>query len=127
MAAGDDKKGSLKQLATELNLSVTTVSRALGGYSDVSPATRQRVLDAAARADYVPNAAARILVTGRTDFVALIFPLRERAHIDPFLGEYITGLGEGLGRTRSRSAAGHSRFKPDRDDCPTACCRVGQG
>ena len=96
MAAGDDKKGSLKQLATELNLSVTTVSRALGGYSDVSPATRQRVLDAAARADYVPNAAARNLVTGRTDFIALIFPLRERARIDPFLGEYITGLGEGL-------------------------------
>ncbi len=96
MAAGIDKKGSLKALAAELNLSVTTVSRALGGFSDVAPATRQRVLDAASRARYVPNAAAKMLVTGRTGFVALMLPLRDRAMLDPFLGEYITGLSEGL-------------------------------
>ncbi|ASJ74143.1 substrate-binding domain-containing protein [Granulosicoccus antarcticus] len=96
MAAVQDSKGTLKGIATELNLSVTTVSRALGGFSDVAPATRQRVLDAAARAGYSPNSAARSLVTGRTNFVCLIFPLRDRARIDPFLGEYITGLSEGL-------------------------------
>lgn len=96
MAADTDKRGSLKGLAAELNLSVTTVSRALGGYSDVAPATRQRVLEAAARAGYVPNAAAKMLVTGRTGFVGLMLPLRDRAVLDPFLGEYITGLSEGL-------------------------------
>ena len=96
MATAMDKKGSLKGIATELNLSVTTVSRALGGFSDVAPATRQRVLDAASRAGYSANSAARMLVTGRTNFVGLLFPLRDRARIDPFLGEYITGLSEGL-------------------------------
>lgn len=89
-------KGTLRALAQQLNLSITTVSRALGGFADVAPATRQRVLDAAAKAGYAPNAAARTLATGRSNAIGLVFPLRKRARIDPFLGEYITGLGEGL-------------------------------
>ena len=40
----------LRQLASSLHLSVTTVSRALDGYPDVSPATRERVRAAAAAA-----------------------------------------------------------------------------
>ncbi len=90
------KKGTLKALAETLNLSVTTVSRALGGYSDVASATRERVLEAAANADYVPNSAAKMLVTGRSGFVGFMLPLRESATLDPFLGEYIAGLSAGL-------------------------------
>ena len=37
---------TLKDLAAKLGLSITTVSRALAGYSDVAEATRQRVLAA---------------------------------------------------------------------------------
>lgn len=90
------KKGTLKALATTLDLSVTTVSRALGGYSDVAPVTRARVLEAAANANYVPNSAAKMLVTGRSGFVGFMLPLRESATLDPFLGEYIAGLSTGL-------------------------------
>ena len=39
----------LKELATELGLSQTTVSRALNGYPEVSEATRERVNEAARR------------------------------------------------------------------------------
>ncbi len=90
------KKGTLKALAKTLDLSVTTVSRALGGYSDVAPATLARVLEAASKANYVPNSAAKMLVTGRSGFVGLMLPLRESATLDPFLGEYIAGLSAGL-------------------------------
>ena len=48
----------LKDLAGELGLSQTTVSRALNGYPEVSEATRQRVLEAARRFDYRPHASA---------------------------------------------------------------------
>lgn len=96
MAGSINRKGTLKGLAAELDLSVTTVSRALGGYSDVAEGTRQRVLAAASRADYVPNSAAQMLVTGRTGFVGLLLPLQNPAILDPFLGEYITGLSQGL-------------------------------
>ena len=90
------KKGTLKGIAAELGLSITTVSRALAGYSDVAEATRDRVVAAAAAADYVPNSAGKMLVTGRSGFVGFLLPLRETAVLDPFLGEYIAGLSEGL-------------------------------
>ena len=34
---------NIKELAKKLDLSITTVSRALGGYSDVSEKTREKV------------------------------------------------------------------------------------
>lgn len=87
---------TLRHLADELELSITTVSRGLAGYDDVAEATRERVRDAAARAGYVPNSAGKSLVTGRSGFVGLVLPLREPPVIDPFLGEFLSGLGEGL-------------------------------
>lgn len=75
---------------------MTTVSRALGGYDDVAESTRQRVTDAAKRANYVPNSAGKMLVTGRSGFVGLLLPLHNAEFIDPFLGEFIMGLSQGL-------------------------------
>jgi LacI family transcriptional regulator len=86
----------LKELAGELGLSITTVSRALAGYSDVSAATRQRVAEAAERLGYVPSRVGRMLVSGRTDFVGMVLPVRDGRMIDPFIGALVTGLSEGL-------------------------------
>lgn len=96
MNASVQKKGTLKALAAELGLSITTVSRALGGYSDVAEATRLRVVAAAEAADYVPNIAGKMLVSGRSGFVGFLLPLRDSQIFDPFLGEYIIGLSAGL-------------------------------
>ena len=96
MEIATHKKGTLKQLAAELGLSITTVSRALAGYSDVAEATRSRVVAAAEAVDYVPNSAGKMLVTGRSGFVGFLLPLRESPIFDPFLGEYIAGLSAGL-------------------------------
>ena len=46
---------SLRSLASDLGLSITTVSRALDGYEDVAATTRERVNKAAAAAGYRPN------------------------------------------------------------------------
>lgn len=90
------KKGTLKGLAAELGLSITTVSRALAGHSDVAESTRDRVIAAAEAVDYVPNSAGKMLVTGRSGFVGFLLPLRDSPIFDPFLGEYIAGLSAGL-------------------------------
>lgn len=90
------RKGSLKALASELNVSITTVSRALAGYSDVAENTRKRVTDAAARINYVPNSAGKMLVTGRSGYIGLTLPLLDEPFSDPFLGNFIAGLGESL-------------------------------
>lgn len=69
---------SLKLLARELGLSVTTVSRALNGYDDVAADTKQRVHDAAQRMGYRPNTLARRLKMGKIDAVGLLFPFGPR-------------------------------------------------
>ena len=56
---------NLKELATKLGLSPTTVSRALNGYPEVNEATRERVMAAAKRHNYRPNTRAIRLATGR--------------------------------------------------------------
>lgn len=66
---------NLKHLAQTLGLSITTVSRALDGYSDVAPATRERVRAAAQAISYRPNSAARSLRRRRAEVVAVTLPL----------------------------------------------------
>lgn len=65
---------SLKAIAKDLGISVTTVSRALNGYDDVSAETKARVQAAANVRGYRPNTLARRLKMGKIDAVGLIFP-----------------------------------------------------
>lgn len=86
----------LKELASHLGLSQTTVSRALNGYPEVNEETRQRVLDAARRYDYRPNASARRLATGRSGAIGIVLPTDRNLLLDPHYVEFQAGLGERL-------------------------------
>jgi LacI family transcriptional regulator len=84
---------TLKDIAQEVGVSVTTVSRALAGYGDVSPATRRRVEAVAAALGFVPNTAARNLQRQRTDTIALVVPTSgDLRFSDPFFSEFLSGL-----------------------------------
>jgi len=87
---------TLRELAARLDVSVGTVSRALSGDTAIALKTRQRVAEAAQQYGYVPNLAARQLVSGRSGFVGFVMPVRGPNFIDSYLGEFLTGLGEGL-------------------------------
>lgn len=87
----------LKQLSASLGLSPTTVSRALNGYADVSEVTRARVVEAAARLGYQPNATARRLAIGRADAVGIVYPTGVDDMNDPRFLELIAGLTERFG------------------------------
>ena len=65
---------TIQDLARELNISHTTVSRVLNNRNSefISAATRERVWEAASRLGYRPHLAARALVTGRTLQIALL-------------------------------------------------------
>ncbi|MGL4239473.1 MAG: LacI family DNA-binding transcriptional regulator, partial [Beijerinckiaceae bacterium] len=65
---------SIRTLARTLDLSITTVSRALAGYSDVSKATQDRVKAAAQSMGYRPNASARNLKLGKANAMGLVMP-----------------------------------------------------
>jgi LacI family transcriptional regulator len=85
---------NLKELASNLGLSQTTVSRALNGYPEVNEATRTRVEEAAARLGYRPNASARRLATGRAGAVGIVYSTSEG--YGPHTSEFLGGLGSRL-------------------------------
>ncbi|HEY4200563.1 MAG TPA: substrate-binding domain-containing protein [Devosiaceae bacterium] len=87
---------TLRDLAQGLELSTATVSRALAGDEAIALVTRQRVTAAARDAGYVPNVAGRMLARGRSGFVSMVLPVRGPSLVDSFLGEFVTGLSEGL-------------------------------
>ena len=87
---------SLQRIATNLGLSVTTVSRALAGYHDVSAATRARVEAEAKRIDYHPNQIARRLRSGRSGAVGVVLPAGPGQFDDPFFLRMLAGFGPAL-------------------------------
>jgi LacI family transcriptional regulator len=85
---------SIRDVARHLNISITTVSRALNNYDDVAEETRQRVLKAAAELGYTPNRAARQLRRKYSDTIGYILPEDAPRLADPFFAEFIAGLGD---------------------------------
>lgn len=63
----------IKDVAKAAGVSPGTVSRVFNNYSDISEATRKKVLEVARELNYVPNAAARTLSSKRTKKIAMIF------------------------------------------------------
>lgn len=69
------KKVSMKDIAKELNTSITTVSFVINGKSEemgISPATEKKVRDLISKRGFNPNSAARILRTGKSQTIGLI-------------------------------------------------------
>jgi LacI family transcriptional regulator len=66
------RPATISDVAALASVSVGTASKALNGSGSLRPETRQRVLDAAGRLGFRPNAAARALNGGRTYTVGMI-------------------------------------------------------
>ncbi len=84
---------TIKDIAREVGVSITTVSRALTGYSDVAEETRQRVLETATALGYTPNITAQRLQKRRTDTIGFITPTYRPRFSDPFFSEFMAGIG----------------------------------
>ncbi len=73
-------KITLKDLARILDLSESTVSRALHDHPRISKATKKRVQELAEQLDYIPNQIALNLLQKRTNTIGVIVP-RIRYHL----------------------------------------------
>lgn len=78
----------LKDIAHDLNLSKMTISKVLRGQTDVSPATKARVLQRVKELNYRPNIPARSLRTGNTFSIGLVIPSLS----NPFFADIARGL-----------------------------------
>jgi len=68
------KKTTVYDIAKELNITVSTVSRALNNISTISESTRKAVIETAARLNYRPNKIASSLTSGKTYTIGIIVP-----------------------------------------------------
>ncbi|WP_295120796.1 LacI family DNA-binding transcriptional regulator [uncultured Chitinophaga sp.] len=67
-------KINIKYLARELNLAISTVSRALRDSHEISPETKAKVFALAKRLNYQPNASASGLRAQQTKMIAVVIP-----------------------------------------------------
>nr|BFE28882.1 LacI family DNA-binding transcriptional regulator [Actinomadura rugatobispora] len=91
---------TLEEVAARAGVGRGTVSRVVNGSPRVSAEAREAVLAAIDELGYVPNRAARTLVTRRTDTVALVVAESEQRIFDePFFAGIIRGISPELNDT----------------------------
>jgi DNA-binding LacI/PurR family transcriptional regulator len=120
------RRPTLEQVATVAGVSRATVSRVVNGVESVDPQIRELVRRAVAETGYVPNRAARSLVTGRTGTVGLVVseprhepeggPLVSHVYSDPFFGRIVTGILGELGPRRVHPLLIHVDSAAARDE-----------
>jgi LacI family transcriptional regulator len=83
----------LKDIAKDLNLSKMTISKVLRGQTDISDATKARVLKRVKELKYIPNISASSLRTGQTKTLGLVLPTIGSA----YLSEVAEGINQVVG------------------------------
>jgi DNA-binding LacI/PurR family transcriptional regulator len=91
---------TLEEVARLADVSTATVSRVVNRSPKVRADTRKAVEKAIERLGYVPNRAARSLVTRRTDTIALVVSESEsRVFSDPFFLSIVQGVSSSIADT----------------------------
>ena len=107
---------TLDQVAERAGVGRGTVSRVVNGSAQVSPGAKAAVEDAIAELGYVPNRAARTLVTQQTDSVALvIFESGERFFAEPFFGRIVQSIASVLVERNLQMILMISQSAPERE------------
>lgn len=88
---------TIKDIAKRVGRSVTTVSRALHDYDDVSPETKEMVRQAALEMGYTPSSFAQRLQKQKSDTIGLVLPTYGPRFSDPFFSEFLAGMGNTAG------------------------------
>jgi len=87
---------SIKEIATQLDLSVSTVSRALNDYPDISPSTKKRVLKEAARQGYQLKGADAAHWVQTKRVITAIVPSQDMQYLDTILSKVLAGTRQAL-------------------------------
>ena len=88
MPAVSRKRPTIDDVARLAGVSIKTVSRVLNNEPNVRPATRERVLGAAAELEYSPNLSARRLAANRAFVIAMLYD-------NPKAPDYVAEIQDG--------------------------------
>ena len=81
-------KATLKQIALEFGVSISTVSKALSDSPEISEATKIKIQEYAALKNYKPNSIAKNLKNQRTNTIGVIIP----NILNPFFAKVFSGI-----------------------------------
>jgi LacI family transcriptional regulator len=90
---------NMKDLADQLGLSVSTVSKAINGRFDINEQTRERVREAAERANFSPDPAGRRLRLKSSDTIGFVLSAPQAHFAHPFFLDMLSGIEEELADT----------------------------
>ena len=88
-----DRRPTLADVAAEAGVSIALVSIVMREAPGASAATRERVLEVARRLDYHPDSRARLLRSGHSRLLGVVFAVRH-----PFHNDLLTGLYDAAGK-----------------------------
>ncbi|CAL9394938.1 Ribose operon repressor [Actinosynnema sp. ALI-1.44] len=88
----DRRPVTLEEVARVAGVSRATVSRVVNGVATVDVELRRVVEKAISATGYVPNRAARSLVTRRAGAIGLVLPDEDRTVHDPYFGRVVSGV-----------------------------------
>lgn len=92
---------TLEEIGRLAGVSRSTVSRVLNDHRHVRPDVRTRVEAVIAETGYLPNQAARALVSNRTGLIGLVMPTDvDELFGDPYYSALVHGIAEGCAESR---------------------------
>ncbi|MYL18657.1 substrate-binding domain-containing protein [Halobacillus litoralis] len=115
---------TIKDIARTAGVSVTTVSRALNGYSDVSEKTRKKIKKIAEELEYSPNSLARSLVMNQTKTIGLLVSgITREGSKDNIVYEVLTGINEYCGQVEYDLVLFNTNTSKQKQKSYTQLCR----
>ena len=103
---------TLRDVSEASGVSEMTVSRVLRNRSDVSQATREKVLSAAKQLGYVPNKIAGALASQRVNLVAVVIPSLSNM----VFPEVMAGISRTLEDTELQPVVGVTDYNPEKEE-----------
>jgi LacI family transcriptional regulator len=85
---------TIKDIAKECGVSLSTVSLVLNNNPRISQATREKVMAAVERHAYQPNAFARSLASRSSEAISVVVPHLNHVFADVYFGEIVSGIYE---------------------------------
>ncbi|MTH54367.1 substrate-binding domain-containing protein [Bacillus mangrovi] len=115
---------TIKDIARAAGVSITTVSRALNGYSDVSEKTRKKIIELSKELNYSPNTLARGLVMNKSKTIGLLVSGFSKESIkDNFTFEVLAGINQYAAETDYDLVLFNTNSTMQREKTYTQLCR----
>ncbi len=89
-----EKRMTINDVAEQLGVSISTVSRAISGKGRIGSETRRKVMEFIEEHDYHPNSSAKSLAQAKTENIALLIPEVKTLVAQPFFYMCMCGVNE---------------------------------